>query len=168
MNIIYDNNNELDVEKIMGEIRDNIKKRYPNYKEIYKELDTSTFEKFSNLESQNHRSFSILYENIQYNNENWRTFSEAFLSNKFIKIKDFVKRVIRKNIRWYISPALHNQNELNGSFTRSLNEITTIIHSQAQQIQDLEYKINKMNRQFNTTIGQDNFVSKNGGDSNES
>lgn len=142
MNILHDNNNGLDVEKIMEEIRDNIKKRYPDSKDMYREFLTSAFDQSGNdlrLDSQS--IFSNLHANIDYNNANWRTYSELPLSNKVTKIKDFTKRVIRKMIKWYTYPSLYNQNELNGSFTRSFNEMLTIIRHQAQRIENLERRI---------------------------
>ncbi|SHK68070.1 hypothetical protein SAMN02745136_03068 [Anaerocolumna jejuensis DSM 15929] len=134
---------DIDIEKIMETIRCNIKRK--NYN-----TNLLSFEDISSNNTGYTEEFEMreLDENLSYVNQNCnvRIEREIQAHGKLKKPIVFLKKVIRKCIRFYIVPIIEGQQDFNNSVTRSLNQVSQFIKSQSnstQMIEDLNYEFNK-------------------------
>lgn len=137
----------IDVEAIMAEIKEEIDKR--PYKE--KILSFEDVGEFSDLDGDilTGYSFEELTRqvdniNAQYMVQEYRIFPSHGVLNK---IKNIVKKLIRKPIRFYVNPIVHDQDEFNASVVKSINQIKFYISENEQlkqQVEELTREIEKL------------------------
>ena len=159
---------EINVEEIMKEIRQNIKKRkvkeekLPDLKEILLEyINTSAEFDINNL-----------YETNTNINNQWATAGEVTITShrKILgRIIVFLKKLTRKCLRWYINPINEKQQNFNCEVTRNLNEVREFIRLSQyindkielnsslikESIDKLEVKINKLDTKM-ISINEEN------------
>ncbi|PZD96384.1 hypothetical protein DNH61_07680 [Paenibacillus sambharensis] len=132
MNIEIDDNN-IDVKKIMKQIKENLNKR--SYEDdLVKTSSYHTNNRGINL--------SALEEYQLLLNRTWNN-STAFPITSHRRgigtIIVFVKKVIRKSISWYMNPIMQRQTEFNANVVRAYNEIVT----QLKIMEEVSAKQNK-------------------------
>ncbi|MDI3534977.1 MAG: hypothetical protein PWQ82_1342 [Thermosediminibacterales bacterium] len=134
------NDEEINVEQIMEQIRQNIKKRK------IKEVDLPDLESLALEDNDYNASFNRteFEENVKYNNIAWNIQTEYQITShrKIIgRLIVFAKKILRKLLRWYINPPFYRQREFNASVTRSLNQIKAFIDDNLTMYNQLNEKI---------------------------
>jgi O-antigen chain-terminating methyltransferase len=128
------NTDDINVEEIMRQIRENIAKRnigeerLPELSEIRDKLN-------SNIQSSFDRH--QLEQNITINNMKWNILLDRPITSHRKIIGKFIvfgKRIIRKVLRWYMQSLFGQQIEFNSSVTRTLNEMNRYIHESEQRM----------------------------------
>lgn len=146
---------EVNVEEIMKEIRKDIKER--NIQEVeFPELSSLAIE--NGLEGKCDFNSDIDYMNVGWNIEVEKEISSH--RKIFGRIVVFIKKIIRKCLRWYVNPPFDNQREFNASVTRvcnyfknhmqevtesqnkKINECLSIMNEKDNKISELENKLN--------------------------
>lgn len=133
-------NNEINVEEIMKEIRQNIRERgYDKEPLSFEEVQVSKPAIASDV------GYSVdlfLYE-LGYLNHNWSNSFQAPVTGRNPLVV-FIKRVVRKFTRFIIFPIVNFQNSYNGSNVRCLNQIKEYMAEMdvyKQRIEQLEKEI---------------------------
>lgn len=136
--IDYDN---IDVEDIMRQIRENIRKR--NY----------STEELDNLKKDLNASYSegdfdlvMLNRNVALNNVRWNIQKANQIRSNRKLIGPFIvlgKRILRKLSYWYIQFLVDQQNEFNSSVTISINEIEKYIKRSTKAITEMPELFNE-------------------------
>lgn len=135
-------NSEINIEKIMEEIRQDIKNKgfveiAPRFEDIplsYSDMGMES-EEFDRTEFQ---------KSLDYINLNWDVPYYFNIGSK--KITVFIKRVIRKLVKFLVWPINQKQNEMNANFVRSINQIRNYIDNEdniKNQVDNLEYIFNR-------------------------
>ena len=129
---------EINVEKIMEEIRADIEKRGLaeddlNFQDVMIQGDIFQIARF-----QDALKMANIYSNINLHNDVGGS-----------GIKRFVKRVIRKCVRFYIQPMLEQQNEFNAHCVRTLNEMNLYISVCEENRRELEQKVDYLEKLIN-------------------
>lgn len=135
-------NSEINIEKIMEEIRQEIKDRgfiestlrFDDIPLSYSDMGTDS-EEFNRDEFQ---------KSLDYINLNWDV--PYYFNIGTNKIIVFVKRIIRKLVKFLVWPINQKQNEMNANFVRSINQIRNYIDNEAStknQVDNLEYIFNR-------------------------
>lgn len=78
-----------------------------------------------------------LYTKVDILNKSWHTNPEFTITSHRRIIGPFIvfgKKLIRKFLRWYITPFATGQNEFNGNITRTINEVFTQLKNVNNQI----------------------------------
>lgn len=158
MNIV---DNDINIEKIMMEIREAIKsKNYDNLPVRFDDVCLRIDKKQTDFNI-NHFNESVNYLNNKYHVVAYRNImSRNGLLGKFII---FVKKILRKSIKFYIEPIVDSQNEFNASVAQSINEIRRYVYETQTSKDDINFEISKLeldlNKNVKKTIGlymQDN------------
>lgn len=137
-----DYNKNINIEEIMKEIRKNISERYSDENEVIDEMINEISFENGKLASY---SFHDLLINVEYNNFNWQTFQDQIPhKNRLWGLEKLFKKVLRKLFRWYVIPTFQNQNEFNGSITRSINELTEISKTLNSNVNELRGNLKKI------------------------
>lgn len=138
------NNEEIDVTKIMEQIRENIKKRnmpdeeLPDLNEIRTKLNNASSEVYNKDE---------LEQNIRLNNMRWNIILDKPITShrKYIgKYIVFCKRILRKILKWHMESLFGQQIEFNSSVTRSLNEINNFVKSTEERLSNYEKQVKEL------------------------
>jgi len=82
--------------------------------------------------------FNHLDVELRQNNLAWNINTEYPINSHRKRLGYFIvlgKKLVRKFLRWYITPPLDQQREFNGSVSRSLNDLRNIVHNQSQSLQ---------------------------------
>lgn len=142
--------NDINIEKIMTEIRQAIKLK--NYDSL-----PVTFDNVCLTIGQNQTDFNINNFNECVHRLNSKYYVVAYrnivsrsgILGKFII---FVKKVLRKSIKFYIEPIVESQNEFNANVTQSINEIRKYIHETQTNKDELNFEISKLELDLNKNI----------------
>lgn len=131
--IDYDN---INVEEIMQQIRENIQKR--GYLEQDMEFLKGDFEPIIKDDEFN---ITSLKENVFLNNTRWNIIKRSNITShrKFLgPIIVFFKKLVRKISYWYVEFLVNQQIEFNSSVTKSINEIDRYIKT--SEARDAEFE----------------------------
>ena len=134
---------QINIEDIMGEIRENIKERGYTKKDLKfadievlspgdmkGEFDINTFK-------------ACLHETYQSRGvQSYRSLTSSIPVVGFL-VK-FVKRVIRKLLCFYIEPIVEDQNKVNDNITRNMSQVSTKFDNDAETIKELEARIDEL------------------------
>lgn len=136
-------NEEINIEKIMQEIRQDIKSRGYKESEIHFEdiPVRNSVDVGSEIESFDRNEFQ---KSIDYINKNWEIPYYFPLGTN--KTAVFIKRVIRKLIKFLLYPINQQQNEMNAHFVKSFNQLRNYIDEKNTlnaQVDNLEYIYNR-------------------------
>lgn len=129
----------INIEKIMEEIRQEIKEKgYTN--------DLLSFQDIVDEQTEN-RTMEEYYDIL---NNIWNVKAYRLLSSEgcFGKLKTFIKKVIRKSIKFYIEPIVNDQNEFNANNVRLLNMIHSYMELTDQKIAMLEKELDEVKKQI--------------------
>lgn len=138
---------ELDIEKIMDEIRQEIKDKREtteilSFEEIpFESASVNTEDKFS---------LNVLNENVNISNERYLIQAYRPLNGNPLFI--FIKKVIRKLIKFYIEPIVNDQNNFNVSILRSMNAVRSFINENnydSERVKELEKSLKLMEIKIN-------------------
>lgn len=155
--IDYDN---IDVEEIMNQIRENIKKR--NYSP--EELSSLNNKKdFGSSSASTFFELPKLEEYIAQNNSRWNIQKAGPIKSdkKLIgSIIVFVKKVIRKLSYWYIEFLVDQQTAFNASATNSINETVKFVKESQDIVSELNHKIQNLNIIVHKTIEENEKLTK--------
>lgn len=133
-------NNEINIEEIMEEIRQNIKDRgYDKEPLSFEDVQVSSP---AIAAGDGYNASRLMYE-LDYMNHNWNNnFQVPVTGRNFLVV--FVKKAIRKFTRFIVFPIVNFQNSYNGSNVRCLNQIKEYmaeIDVYKQRIEQLEKEI---------------------------
>lgn len=126
---------EINVEEIMEEIRADIKERNL--------LETDL--KFQDVEVLND-VFRMMIWQDELKMANIYSTINLYGDVGGSGIKRFVKRFIRKCVRFYVQPMLEQQNKFNAHCVRVLNEMNLYISENEKRIKEIEEKIDCLRR----------------------
>lgn len=139
---------EIDVEKIMAQIRENIRKRkaegvYPdNRVETIPPLPKKTLVRTADMN-----------EDLAYLNENWDIQNNTYVisSHRPVAGRLLVKgrELINSEVKRYVDPAISRQTDFNGSTVRSLNSISEKIDTFEDMV---DYKVDAVISEIDNTI----------------
>ncbi|WP_124065160.1 hypothetical protein [Clostridium sp. E02] len=128
----------IDIEKIMQEIRQDIKEKgYTN--------EMLSFEDVVMVSSEN----KTIEEYLDLMNGSWNIQPYKILQSGFGfvgKLKNFIKKIIRKTIKFYIEPIVSEQDEFNANNVRILNKFYDYMESSNQKIEKLEIEIQQLKK----------------------
>lgn len=133
-------NNEINVEEIMEEIRQNIRERgYDKEPLSFEEVQVS---KPAIVADGGYSADQFLYE-LGYINHNWNNNFQVPVTGRNL-LAVFIKKVIRKLTRFIVFPIVNFQNSYNGSNVRCMNQIKEYMAEMdvyKQRIEQLEKEI---------------------------
>ena len=148
---------EINVSDIMEELKREIVKRGYTDKLLTFE-DVGDFTGVGQASGKSHSySFEELTRqcnnvNAQYNVLEYRIYPTNGLGNK---IKTIIKKALRKPIRFYINPIVHDQNEFNSSVTRCINQMRIYI-AENQSLNEQVKKLNEQVKELQQQIKKNN------------
>lgn len=132
----------IDVEKIMEEIREDIKRKgyvddFPEFEDTFYKIAPSHKGIFDVTEYQ---------EQIQYLNENWNIPVHRNFSGQGTvgKIKVIIQKGVRKCIKFYVRPIIDDQNKFNARVTSSFNIINLYIAHMQEENEALKKRIEQL------------------------
>ncbi len=125
--------NNIDVEEIMKEIRDEIKEK--GYKESDLSFSDIPISNFAEIEQE---SFDLdkLREKLQRVNETYGVDYYKVIEGG--GIKNFVKKAIRKTLKFLLYPLCQNQEQFNFFSAQTMNQLFLYIQMQEKRINELE------------------------------
>lgn len=133
-------NNEINIEEIMEEIRQNIKDR--GYDKEPLSFESVQVSKPAVVAGDGYNADQFMHE-LEYMNHNWNNnFQVPVTGRNFLAT--FIKRLIRKCTRFIIFPIVNFQNSYNVSAVRCLNQIKEYMAEMdvyKQRIEQLEKEI---------------------------
>ena len=148
---------DINVEVIMEEIRQKIKDKGI---EVVEFPDMNTLV----LKSIGAESTSFNTDNFEVNmlkiNKEWNVNADQPITSHRKLIGGFivfVKRLIRKCLRWYISPIADQIQQFNSSIVRTLNEIRKYVYSNNETIEVLNSKISVLEDMIQSLNPQSQF-----------
>lgn len=117
-------------------------------------------------------NFDELMRNIGEINRNYYIEPYRILkSNRpvFGKAIIFIKKIIRKSIKFYIEPLAHDQSEFNASVVRCLNQLSFYVQEEGEKekvsernyIKNLEQELNWLRRENDVLIKENKWLKKN-------
>ena len=121
----------VDVEKIMQEIRDEIKEKGLD-KEI---LSFESIQPVHSGSGEDSFDYEFFIDNVNKANATCLIELDKPLQGNPVSV--FIKRVVRKLTRFYIAPVVSTQAEFNAYVTRSINSIRFYIEEQMNQQEQL-------------------------------
>lgn len=151
---------EINVEEIMQELKAEIAKR--SYTDKILSFDdvgdfTGIGQASGNINAYSFEEMTRQCNNVnaQYNVLEYRIYPSNGFANK---VKTFIKKALRKPIRFYINPIVHDQNEFNSSVTRCINQMRLYmaenqdlkkqVHELSEQVKKLQSQIKNSNHQM--------------------
>lgn len=126
----------INVEEIMKEIRADIKARNLSETDL----------KFQDVKmAENDFQMTLLQDELKMANLYSRINLHGDVGG--IGIKRFIKRFIRKCVRFYVQPMLEQQNEFNAHCVRTLNTMNMYILENEKKIREMEEKISCLEKE---------------------
>ena len=119
---------EIDIEKIMEEIRAGIK-------EEYKEEIISFQQAKENIENNSLFDVAVFRDELYHANMN---FEKKFYFDVGTGIKGFFKKFIRKLVTFLGVPLVEHQNDYNAKVVRMFNQLNNYIDEQEEKMKELE------------------------------
>lgn len=141
-------NNKININEIMKEIRQAIKiKNYNSLPVCFDDIVLKT----NNL-GLNFNQDSFFHDLYNINNiHNIKAYRNIKTRNGMLgKVILFIKKFLRKSIKFYIEPIVDDQNMFNASVVRSINEISNYIADET--ISDINLEINKLELKLSKNI----------------
>lgn len=134
---------EINIEKIMEEIRQEIQEKgYTN--------DMLSFDDITDFDEEN----KTLEDYFDILNSIWnvQAYRELPGGNGLVsKLNVFIKKVLRKLIKFYIEPIVADQNEFNANCVRLLNMINGHMNIKDKKIEMLEEEIEQLKKQIKSS-----------------
>lgn len=134
---------QINIEKIMEEIRQEIQEKgYTN--------DMLSFDDITDFDEEN----KTLEDYFDILNSTWnvQAYRELPGGNGLVsKIIVFIKKVLRKLIKFYIEPIVADQDEFNANSVRLLNMINGYININDKKIEILEKEIAQLKKQIKSS-----------------
>jgi len=131
---------EINIEKIMEEIRQEIQEKgYTN--------DMLSFDDITDFDEEN----KTLEDYFDILNSIWnvQAYRELPGGNGLVsKLNVFIKKVLRKLIKFYIEPIVADQNEFNANCVRLLNMSNGHMNIKDKKIEMLEEEIEQLKKQI--------------------
>lgn len=125
----------IDVEKIMEEIRENIKKRgYTDEMLSFNDVKAQMPENSGGV-----TTFNVHELRTQVQDSNLHCSLQYYAMIPKGGLKSFVKRTLRKVLRFLLLPIVDEQNIFNSSAARSLNQLEAYVQEQ-QEVHDQDIK----------------------------
>jgi len=161
-----DNKVEINIEKIMEEIRAEIKEKQlleeiPSFEDIPIQGQTSTAVVSANISEENYREHYL--ENLDYLNRNVEMIYYFDLGNN--PVKKFIKRAIRKVLKFLLYPITQQQTAFNAHAVRCLNatrdymqdqtvksNVEDMMNLQIERLAELEQKYNAQKKELETWV----------------
>lgn len=139
------NDPEINVQKIMEQIRENIQTR--NYE------GAIDFDQLNNMPAFGITSVSMdeLLSEQAALNRSWSYSADYHLTSHRKIIGRFIvfgKKVIRKCLRWYMNPVVDHQVQFNATVVRSINQLVDLVRQQWQALEDTKYEWAKYEAQL--------------------
>lgn len=136
---------KIDVAKTLSDIREQVRKDYSKKQE---ELQLTMLPQPLEL--------GELYKNLDDTNSNWNISPPPVIVSEGKKgpAVKFLKKCIRKLIRWYVNPLFEKQNTFNASVTRSLNEIKKNLEAIDREIQKRGNVLSNVNERISAAINE--------------
>ncbi|MCL2819383.1 MAG: class I SAM-dependent methyltransferase [Oscillospiraceae bacterium] len=106
-----------------------LKTRIAGKKTLGEDFDESEFDDSQIQQKEVEHEFKIYNENLSYLIENNTVNSNVAITgskNPIGRMKIFIKRFIRKSIKWYLDPIVEQQNRLNAHYVSSLHRAEKI------------------------------------------
>lgn len=135
----------INVEKIMEEIRAEIKKKgyvddLPDFSDTFCTIAPSHRGIFDKDEFQ---------KSVQYLNENWNIQAYRQLVGNGLagKIKVLIRKIIRKCIKFYIEPIVEEQDKFNAKVTTSFNILTLYVTQMQEENDKLKKQIEQLEKE---------------------
>lgn len=134
-----DNKNKLCIEDIMQEIRQSIKEKNLSSDMLsFEDVPYRTAEDAGDAsDASSNIANSLRYINIHYNIQPYKP-----LAGNPVKV--FIKKVIRKLVKFYVEPIVFEQNEINGHSVQLINSIMNDVKTREkdnENMKDLEERI---------------------------
>ena len=131
----------IDVEKIMDEIRQEIREKgYNDSMLSFKDVDSSEYLKKLKPED----VFDLAELEMQVQIANMRAEVPWYHQVEGSAIANFVKKVIRKLIRFVIIPINEEQNAYNAAAAESLTQLLAYVKEQEQTIAKLQGEVERL------------------------
>jgi len=134
---------EINIEKIMEEIRQEIQEKgYTN--------DMLSFDDITDFDEEN----KTLEDYFDILNSIWnvQAYRELPGGNGLVsKLNVFIKKVLRKLIKFYIEPIVADQNEFNANCVRLLNMSNGHMNIKDKKIEMLEEEIEQLKKQIKSS-----------------
>lgn len=133
---------KIDVEKIMEEIRENIKERgYTNDLLSFQDIEINAnayATKFSVSELEKWMKYTNSSHRIEY-------YHQVIPHNS---LKNNVKAIIRKCLRFLLQPLVEEQNYYNANLVKTINQMNLFIQEQIQQNEEYEDRIEMLEKKL--------------------
>lgn len=130
----------VDVEKIMAEIRQEIKEKgYNDSMLSFQDVDGS--EQLKELSSD---SFDLGEMERVVQQMNMRSHVEWYYAVEGSAFANFFKKVIRRLCRFMLIPIVDHQNAYNSSAAQSMNQVLAYVKEQQKTIETLEARIKEL------------------------
>ena len=130
----------IDVEKIMAEIRQEIKEKgYNDSMLSFQDVDGS--EQLKELSSD---SFDLGEMERVVQQMNMRSHVEWYHAVEGSAFANFFKKVIRRLCRFMLIPIVDHQNAYNSSAAQSMNQVLAYVKEQQKTIESLEARIKEL------------------------
>ena len=146
---------EVNIESVMNEIRAEIKEKgytsdMLSFKEVVSVLPSS-FEAGSAVED--------LRGEIVYINDSYVIAeSVPVTGNIFVR---FIKKILRKLLRFYVKPIVMSQNEFNGLCVRAFNDINAYVDETSKtDITEFENKLNVLELKLKTVTKENEMLAE--------
>ena len=140
---------EINVEEIMGKIREDIKKRKESgvYKNESSEEVEKVFSEISCSREKNSHEPGTINSNYDIRNNSYSISSHRPMLGKFL-IKG--RKLVHGEVRRYVDPALQKQSELNSNLAGILNEAKERVNSCSNEMEQLKTEIEKLESENKT------------------
>ena len=150
---------EIDVEDIMRQIRENIKKRRESgaYDDDMEEIISKPLSELSDSHAENtdQDTDDNLSDDLEYINSNWDTHAEYYISSHRSIIGKFLirgRQIVHGEVRRYVDLIVGKQtefnvhivrlmNKLSGKFEKQETKVSSEIESVSQSVQELDNKV---------------------------
>lgn len=138
-------NNEINIEEIMNEIRQNIKERgYDKEPLSFEDVVISE----PAVQSAGHFSMDEFITELNYLNRNWNNALNAPVESSNA-VAVFVKKLIRKCTRFIVFPIVNFQNAYNVSNVRCINQLkeyVVLLEGYTKRIEQLEKEVEELKK----------------------
>ena len=143
--------NTVNIEEIMEEIRADIKKRQLDgtlvpFQDVPQgnvmvnlDVDSDTFD-----EAKLHKYLDIV-------NRDYMVILDRPLAVGTSKAGRFVKRAVRRLVRFYINPVVRDQNSVNAAMANSMHQMSNYISHQQAEIRALKREVNALKKETGKT-----------------
>lgn len=115
------------------------------------------------LDENMNKYMSEIVNNISVLEENRINTSNRYISSSKGKIGVFIKRIIRKLLRWYIEPVCQQQTTFNNAITPIIGRLTEVSNYNATEIQEIKNiinQVNELNKKYDDLEKNNQFINQ--------